>query len=102
MASHFGHGKHIKAYREPGEIPALLQELLGRPDEPGLLTEIHAGRRTAKLITGAGAHFGDHQDIPVTRNDVQLAQAAAKITIENFQALGPEEIRRRLLGRGPQ
>ena len=73
---------------------------MSRPDQAGLLTRVHAGRRSAELITGAGAHLRDHQDIPIARNDVQLAHAAAEIPIENFETLGSEEVRGGLFGGG--
>jgi hypothetical protein len=67
-----------------------------------LLTRAHAGRRPTEPIARPAAHFGNDEDIPVTGHDVQLAQTAEVIALQDLKTLGSEEIGGELFSRGAQ
>jgi hypothetical protein len=102
FASHFGNGEHIEAHAEVGELAVLLEELACGPNQAHLFAGIDAGRRPTEPVTGPAAYFGDHQDIVLSRHDVQLTQTAQVIALEDLETLGPEEIRGELLSRGTE
>jgi hypothetical protein len=87
--SHFGHGDHIEAHAEAGQIAVLLKEPGCCPNEADLLAPADASRRPTELIAGSGPHLDNDQHIPLTRDDIQLAQAPAEVTFEDFETLGP-------------
>jgi hypothetical protein len=97
---HFAHGEHIEPHAEPGQLPALLQELRRRPDEASLFARVDAGRRPTELLARPRTHLGDYQYVAIARHDVQLAQPAAEVALENFETLAPEEASGNLLSRG--
>ena len=92
FASHFGNGEHIEAHAEVGELAVLLEELACGPNQAHLFAGIDAGRRPTEPVTGPAAYFGDHQDIALSRHDVQLTQTAQVIALKDLETLGPEKI----------
>ena len=75
-----------------GEIPSLLQELVGSADEALLLTGVDARGGTPVAIGPARADFGNHENIAVTGNDVQFAHAPQVIALEDFETLVSQEV----------
>ena len=71
----------------------------GRADEALLLAGVDTGGRSPVAVARAGADFGDHQDIPVTGDDIQLTQAAEVVALEDFETFGSEEVGGDVFGR---
>jgi hypothetical protein len=93
FASHFDHGDHIEAHAEARQIAVLLKELGCCPNEAGLLAPTHAGRRPTEPIARPGPYLDDHQDVALTRDDIEFAQAAPEVELQNFETLASQVIR---------
>ena len=86
------HDDHVEPDPQPGELPSLLKQLAGGPDEALLLAGVDAGGGSPIAIARAGADLRYHEDIVVTGDDIQLTEAAEVIAFEDFETLGPEEV----------
>jgi hypothetical protein len=90
-AADIGDTDDIETGAEVGELPALLQELQCRANQPPLFAEIHTGGRAPVTIVGTGAHFDNRQSVTLARHDIQLSQTAAKIPIQDFEPAGAQK-----------
>jgi hypothetical protein len=81
-----------------GEVPTLLKELHRRAHQSPLLTKVHAGSGTSITIARARPHLDNRKYVAFARDDVQLAEATAKIPIQYFKPLGTQELCRDVLG----
>ena len=99
LGAYLRHDDHVEPNPQPGEVPSLLKELAGGPDEALLLAGVDAGGGSPIAIARAGADLRDHEDVVVTGDDIQLTEAAEVIALEDFETLGPEEVGGDVLGR---
>lgn len=93
-----GHGDDVESGRKPREILALLKKLLCRANQPLLLPGIDTSGCPSIPIARACPHFHDHQRVRIARNDIQLAQPAAEIALQDLQTLAPQERDRKVFG----
>ena len=63
--------------------------------DASLLGAADAGRGAAESVAGAGAHLGDHQQVPGAGHDVELTDAAQEIARDDGESLRLRERRRR-------
>jgi hypothetical protein len=92
LGVYLGHDDHVEPDPQPGEVPSLLKQLAGGPDEALLLAGVDAGGGSPIAIARTGADLCDHEDVVVTGDDIQLTEAAEVIALEDFETLGPEEV----------
>jgi hypothetical protein len=91
FGSYIRHDNDIETDAHSSQVLTLLQQLARSTDESPLLPDADAGRSATVGVATSSSHLSDDKDIPLllARNDVELTEAAAVISLENFQAPGP-------------
>ena len=85
------HDDHVEAHAALAQLAVPLQQQRGGRRDASLLGAADAGRRAAILVAGAGAHLGDHQQIPGAGHDVELTDATQEIARDDGESLRFEE-----------
>src|SRR6266567_7150257 len=65
-----------------------IQPLHGQPSQPGPLGPADGLERAAVPYPGPGLDLDDHQRVPVHGHDVDLADGASPVAVEDPQAAG--------------
>src|SRR5262249_12704471 len=75
-----------------GALGAVRGEVMrGGGEEPSPFGHSDAGRGAAVVLGAAGAHLDEHQDAAGRADDVDFAEAAAVVSLEDLQAPALEE-----------
>jgi len=92
------HHEHVEPDGKPGKVRALLQQLLRGARDAPLLAPVDARGGGAEGGVRAGAHLGDHEHAALASDEVELAQAAAVVALEDLAAVRAQKFRRQILG----
>ena len=70
-----------------------------RMQDAALLMDVNAGARTAEVLAVANAYFNEYERLPILRDEIDFASAAAEIPLDDSQFVRFEEPRGERLAR---
>ncbi len=91
------HDEDIEPHRQAGQVAVLLQQLSRGAGDAALLAPVDAPGRAAERLACARTYLGNDQHLPGARDDVELAQTAAVVAVQDLATRGAQVGGRQLL-----
>src|SRR5437764_10451279 len=92
------HHDDVESHRQLRQLRTLLQELARGAGDAPLFAPVDARRRAAIRGARAGAHLGDHQHARAARDEIELAEPAQVVALQDLEAARAQEFGGQLLG----
>src|SRR5438094_327099 len=92
------HHDDVEAHRQLRQLRTLLQERSRGACDALLFAPVDARRRAAVGAARTGAHLGDHQHAGAARDEVELAEPAQVVALQDLEAARAQEFGSQLLG----
>src|SRR2546429_5242501 len=90
------HYDDVESHRQLRQLRTLLQELARRAGDAPLFAPVDARRRAAIRGARAGAHLGDYQHARAARDEIELAEPAQVVALQDLKAARARSEERRV------